>query len=468
MKKVFIPDTNVIVSGTKDGKDILTGFTGGKDANDVLITGTVLQELDKLKTHTGDVGYNAREFIRSLNELRLRGDLIKGVALEKGKVMVEPDGIKADYLPVGFDLSVPDNRIISTCIHLAKEHPKTHYVFISNDFSCCVNADICFKAAHVNIAIEGYENSRVRDSDIRYNGYAEIETDRQTIDRFYTERTLSPEDIVILSKENDNINDPTENEFFTFHSGSQSALSVYQNGRFNLIPADQSLGSGGWIKPKNQFQAYAMWMLKNKDIPLKILIGAPGTGKTFLSLAAGLDGTLGTRKHGGIYDKLLISRPITGFNEVGFMPGDLDDKLQYNNLSFTDNISQLLKHGEKEDPEQIDIQIRDLFATKTIEVCGLSFIRGRSLTDSFLICDEAQNANSTLIRDVVTRAGEGTSVVLAGDPNQIDVSFLDRYNAGIEFAASRMRGSKLCAILRFPTDATIRSSLSKDAAERMR
>lgn len=468
MKKVFIPDTNVIVSSTKDGKDILTGFVGGKDANDVLITGTVLQELDKLKTHTGDVGYNAREFIRSLNELRLKGDLIKGVSLERGKVMVEPDGIKADYLPVGFDLKSPDNRIISTCIHLAKEHPRTHYVFISNDFSCCVNADICFKAAHVGIVIEGYENSRVADSDIRYKGYSEIETDKQTIDKFYSKKTLLPEDVIIISKDCDDIDDPTENEFFTFHCGSQSALSVYQEGKFNIIPADQTLGSGGWIKPKNQYQAYAMWMLKNKEIPLKILIGAPGTGKTFLSLAAGMQGTIGKRRFGGDYDKLLISRPITGFDEVGFMPGDLDDKLQYNNLSFFDNIKQLLKHGEKEDPEQLDIHMRDLFTEKTIEVCGLSFIRGRSLTNSFLICDEAQNANSTLIRDVVTRAGEGTSVVLAGDPNQIDVSFLDRYNSGIEFAASRMRGSKLCAILRFPTEATVRSSLSKDAAERMR
>lgn len=468
MKKIFIPDTNVIISGTKDGKDILTGFVGGQDANDIVITGTVLQELDKLKSYPGDIGYNAREFIHSLNELRLKGDLTKGVSLKRGKVIVEPDGVKAEYLPAGFDISSPDNRIISTCIYLAKKHPRSHYVFISNDFSCCVNADICFKAANVKIVIEGYENSKVRDEDLVYTGHCEIATDKRTIDKFYEKKVLSPDEIVTLSIEDNDIGDLTENEFFTFTCGSQSALSVYQHGNFTLIPSDQSLGSGGWIKPKNKFQAYAIWLLKNEDIPLKILIGSPGTGKTFLSLAAGMDKTIGTKKHGARYDALLISRPITGFKEVGFMPGDLDDKLRYNNLSFTDNISQILKHGGKEDNEQIDIQVNDLFATKTIEVCGLSFIRGRSLSDSFLICDEAQNANATLMRDVVTRAGEGTSVVLSGDPNQIDVSFLNKYTNGLEFAASRMRGSDKCAILRFSAEASVRSPLAKEAAERMR
>ena len=149
------------------------------------------------------------------------------------------------------------------------------------------------------------------------------------------------------------------------------------------------------------------------------------------------------------------------------MPGDLDEKLRYTNLSYFDNLSVILGHGGEEDRDQVKMQIEDLFEMDTIEVCGLSFIRGRSLINSYLICDEAQNANSTLIRDVITRAGEGTSVVLAGDPRQIDVSTLDFHNNGLVYAASKMKGSPLCGIIRFPAEASVRSKLAQEVTKRM-
>ena len=221
------------------------------------------------------------------------------------------------------------------------------------------------------------------------------------------------------------------------------------------------------LKKISKDKAFTKWLLKNKDIPLKILIGSAGTGKTFLSLAAGLEDTIGTKKYGAYYDKMLISRPATGFDEIGFMPGDLDEKLRYTNLSYFDNLSVILGHGGEEDRDQVKMQIEDLFEVDTIEVCGLSFIRGRSLINSYLICDEAQNAGASLIRDVISRAGYGTSVVLAGDPRQIDISTLDRRNNGLEYAASKMKGSPLCGIIRFPAEASVRSPLAKEAAERM-
>lgn len=178
MTKYFILDTNVILSsGSGGGSKVLYGFQSGKDSNVVVITGTVLQELDNKKTAPGEIGYNARDFIRALDDLRAKGDLTKGVILEKGAVMVEPDGVDANLLPVGFSLDRADNRIISTCIFLAKKYPKQRFVYVSNDVSCRCNADICFRAAGVKVAIEGYKNDRI-DSDEEYKGY-EIINDRE-------------------------------------------------------------------------------------------------------------------------------------------------------------------------------------------------------------------------------------------------------------------------------------------------
>ncbi|MGN0241643.1 MAG: PhoH family protein [Candidatus Weimeria sp.] len=461
MVKTYILDTNIILNDPHS-------ITGGFADNNVIITSTTLQELDSKKRMGGETGFNARQCGKILDNLRQKGDLVKGVKNESGGITkVEPDGVYKDLLPTGYSMELADNRIISACISIKKRQGSSRkpVILVTDDILMRISATAAFSYAGVKIGVEGYENSHIADKDTLYNGWCEINTDKETIDKFYKQKSLTADDIILVEKTDDDINEPVENEFFTFRADSQSALTVYRHGRFMLINPEQSIG---WVRPKNELQTYAIWMLKNKDIPLKILIGSAGTGKTFLSLAAGLDGTLGTKKEGRIYDRILISRPITGFSEVGFMPGDLDEKLHYNNLSYIDNLERLAKHGEKEDREQIEMQVNDLFESKTIEVCGLSFIRGRSLSDSFLICDEAQNANSTLIRDVVTRAGEGTAVVLAGDPNQIDIGDLDRRNNGLEFAAARMKGSDKCAILRFPAEVSVRSPLAKEAAERMK
>ena len=252
----------------------------------------------------------------------------------------------------------------------------------------------------------------------------------------------------------------TDNEF-----NKKSALTVYQDGYLKLIGKQKTFGH---IKPLNAMQTYAIWALRQpaEVIPLVILIGPAGTAKTLLSLAVGMEFTY-AGSYEAKYNKVLLSRPNgIGFSNIGFLPGDLDQKLSPLMASYYDNMEVILGF-EDEDREQIRIQMEDILETGVVELCSLDFIRGRSLQNTYIICDEAQNASKGLIRDVVTRAGRGSKVILAGDPEQIDVPSLDKYNNGLVFAASTMMDSQYSAIITFDNSQSVRSELAKEAIRRM-
>ena len=449
MVKKFLLDTNILL---ENPHSMVDGFAD----NHVILCGTTLQELDKKKTVGGETGYNARECCRILDELRMQGDLLKGIKLPNGgKLSIEPDGVKSEYLPEGFSLEVPDNRIISSCIHIMRNSKRTPVILVTNDISMRINATIC------GVKVEGYKNSIIKTSG--YTGHIDLDVPTEYINSLYADKSLIlPEDIsdTLLA-----------NEFVTLHAGKQSALSVFRNGKLNLIK-EQTLFGG--IKPKNAMQKYAMWALTApaEEIPLVILLGPAGCAKTFLSLAAGLDGTYQTqRRSDSEYIKLLISRPTAqSFEDIGYLPGDLNDKLFNLYQSFYDNIEVLLSGNSRdmEDHQQVQTQMQDMFDDGVIEVCGLNFIRGRSLMNTYMICDEAQNASRTMIRDVITRAGIGTKLVIAGDPSQIDVPTLDKRNNGLVYAAEHMKGSPLCAIIQFDSGSSVRSPLAKEAIQCMK
>jgi len=220
-------------------------------------------------------------------------------------------------------------------------------------------------------------------------------------------------------------------------------------------------------------QSYAMWALSAPadEIPLVVLSGPAGTAKTFLSLAAGLDKTyVSHRNNDGDYSRIIISRPSAGgFNEMGFLPGDMKHKLDPLLSPYYDNMQILLSGSGKDkgDPDTVRMQMEEMFDRGIVEILALSFIRGRSLMDTYLICDEAQNASKSLIRDVITRAGKGTKIVVCGDPNQIDQPTLDRRNNGLVYAMEKMKGSPLAAIVKFDAEQSVRSELAKEAVKRM-
>lgn len=447
MVKRFVLDTNILL----DDANNVFGFAD----NTVIITGTTLQELDSKKKLNGDIGFNARECCRILDELRLKGNFITGIRLENGgKLIIEPNRVKQEFLPDGFNISVPDNRIISSCIYLNKNNIENKVILVTNDISMRINATIC------GVDVEGYRNDRVEESG--YSGHTDINVDTKIIDLLYKNESLEfhGQDVLL------------ENEFVTLHGkNNQSALSIYRNGKLKLIKKQVLFGN---VKPMNAMQTYAMYALKvpAEEIPLVILKGPAGTAKTFLSLAAGLDDTyVGMKKNDSKYYKLLISRPdASSYDSVGFLPGSLNDKLGPLLAPYFDNMEALLSgnNNVNEKNSQIQIQIDDMLESGIVEICALNFIRGRSLQNCYIICDEAQNASKALIRDVITRAGRGTKVVICGDAEQIDVPTLDKRNCGLTAAVEAMKNTKLAAIIEFNAANSVRSDLAQLAIQKMK
>lgn len=426
MKKYFVPDTNILLQYP----DALTGF----EENKVVILSTVLQELDSFKTANGTVGYNARETIRRIEYFRQKGNLLKGVRLDNGgTLLVEPDGIR-DNLPAGYNLHKADNQILSAVLSF-KKRKKSPVILVTNDISMRINATAC------GIEAESYKNDHIEQE---YEGTLNLTADESYINQLYKEHSAECQAEMY------------ENEYAVVTCGKQSALCIYRNGRLFLLPDNQHPYG---VKPYNAMQHFAVHALMDPEIPLVILKGAAGTAKTFLSLAAGLEQT-------DRYRKVMITRSntMTEDRSFGYLPGTLEEKMEPLLAPFIDNLEVLLRHGTMEDEEVIQTQINDMFETGIIQIAPLAYIRGRSIADSFLILDEAQNVSQNMIKDVITRAGSGTKIVICGDPDQIDNAItLDRNNNGLVYAAEKMKGSPLAAVVTFHTRDSIRSPLAKEA-----
>ena len=447
----------------------------GFDDNNVWITGTTLQELDaKKRLGSGEIRFNARECCRILDNMRQKEgySLLTGVQMDNGgKLFVQSAGVDRKYLPDGYSIDVPDNRIISTCHYIdefvsSKPELNGQVILVTNDVSLRVNADIC------GVCVQEYKNDIVKASG--YKGFDDVGNFERIDEIFKNGTMLCPDELISLNGEPLNgTGKPLENEYLTLHYGNASALTVYRAGLLTRIKEQMICG---WVKPKNSIQSYAMHALlaPPEEIPLVIISGPAGTAKTFLSLAAGMEKTYVSQKRGrndgGVYRKIMISRPNVETDAgFGYLPGDLQSKMDPLLAPYYDNLEILLRgRFQDESDEEIRIHIEDLLEDGVIEICPLSHIRGRNIPGAFIICDEAQNAKKSLIRDVVTRAGEGAKVVICGDPNQIDAPTLDIYNNGIVYAVESMKGDMTTAIINgIPAKDSVRSKLSQTAIQRM-
>lgn len=451
--KTYVLDTNILL----DDPNSLYGF----EDNNVLITGTTLQELDSKKSLSGELGFNARQTCRLLESLRQQGDLTKGVSLENGgKIFIEPNMIDETNLPSGYSLQLADNRIISSCISLKnKLKAKSNVILVTNDVSMRINASVC------GLEVQSYHNSQIKPIE-PYLGRVQIEiTDPMFINDLYANKALYVEEI---SDDLKHI-DLEENEFLILTCGNQSALAIHQNGMIKNIQKKNVFG----VTPKNASQVFALYALTApvEEIPIVILKGPAGCAKTFLSLAGGLDACYSNYfSHSKTkFDELLITRNnsmIPG-EDFGFLPGDILEKMTPLLAPFKDNLKALLRNNQKEDPEQIQMQIEDMFESKMLDVCPIAYMRGRSISNSYLIVDECQNTTKSQMRDIITRIGQGSKLVLCGDPDQIDNIYLDRFTNGLTFASERMKGSKYCAQITFTDEESVRSPLATDALKRL-
>lgn len=430
MKKTYVLDTNVLLHSALS----MESFAD----NDVVIPMAVIEELDKFKKNQDELGRNARQVIRRLDALRVRGNLREGVSLKNGHSMATGnllvltaasfDGMKLDddlknVFSSDLGSDSPDNRILRVAYALQKKGQ--YVVFISKDINLRLKADA------LGLKVEDYERGKV-DFESLYTGFQEIPTDRVSIDRLYREREVPYHKDMGLEI----------NEFAVFQveNAKQSAIARLQgDGKLHLLE------HGGervvWnISGRNKEQRMALDLLCDPEVKLVTLVGGAGTGKTLLALAAALQSTL----RDNLYERILVSRPIIPLgNDIGYLPGDKGAKLASWMQPIFDNLEFLLQ-GEERNGKQSHGSSRmtpeSLINSHRIELEALTYIRGRSIPRQFVIVDEAQNLTPHEIKTIVSRAGEDTKIVLTGDPQQIDNPYLDASSNGLTCAAQRMRG----------------------------
>ncbi|MCE3010081.1 MAG: PhoH family protein [Proteobacteria bacterium] len=412
-RKVVI-DTNVILFDAQ-------AITKFKDA-DVHIPISVIEEVDRFKRDPGENGRNARQFSRFVDMLREKGSLAQGVQLENSETIVH---INADFamagLPSEFDQEKADNRILATAMTLQKQFPRIKVELITKDINLRIKADV------LGVVATDYEPDGVDQEDM-YEGYQDIELTPQQIDAFYRDKKFVPEMKLIA------------NQYVIMKDKSNSNHSAI--GRFSaaegaIVPL-VTVPNGIWgIHARNAEQAFALDCLLNDEILMVSLVGKAGTGKTLLAIAAGLHKTLDE----GRFQRLLVSRPIFPMGrDIGYLPGDIEQKLNPWMQPIFDNVEFLMGSDKKAAG-----RAQELINQGMLNIEPLTYIRGRSIPKQYLIVDEAQNLTPHEIKTIITRAGSGTKVILTGDVYQIDNPYVDSANSGLTHAVERFKGHPIAA-----------------------
>jgi len=436
-KKYFVLDTSVLLYDPA----ALTAFAD----NEVVLPFQVIEELDKFKKDPSDTGYNARQVIRFLDRLREKGRLVDGVAVEETggtlRVVLEHD------LPVHPNLHPEnaDDRIIGVAYRLKEEGLPT--VFISKDINARIKSDA------LGIRTEDYEKHKVDFSHI-YLGYRELASDRRTIEHLREDKAIEPP-----------ADDLAPNEFVILTDAADAentAIGRFDAGQKSLVALRFGDKTYQNVSARNPQQQMAVELLMLDSVPLVTLLGPAGTGKTLLAVACGMQKVLAEKK----YEKLLVTRPIIPFGQdIGYLPGAKEEKLYHWMQPIFDNLAYILRTKKAGGNGGMDERIRDLLDSGALELEALTYMRGRSIPDQFIIVDEAQNLTPREIKTVVSRIGEDSKLVLTGDPWQIDNPYLDSSSNGLAYAAERMKGLDLAGHVMLAKSE--RSELASVAAQRL-
>lgn len=418
MSKTFVLDTNVILF------DPLAIFKFNE--NVVYIPLIVVEEVDRFKKDQNENGRNARHFSRLVDELRREGPLPKGVKLKNGGKLI----ISVDQTPATrhrmVDLTIPDNLILASAISLHEAGEDV--TLVSKDINLRLKADI------FGIVAEDYGKKDVSLDEI-YTGQRLFEVDSSDVTRFEKEKFFA------LSDETAKEERIYPNEYMIVcEKGNERrrALGRYSQSKKGIVPL-LNLREGVWgIYPKNLEQQFALDALLNEEIKLVTLVGKAGTGKTLLAIAAGLEMTIGREK----YNRLLVSRPVQPMGrDLGFLPGDVNEKLGPWMQPIFDNMDFLF--GVHRGPGTHNYE--ELINEGLLHIEPLTYIRGRSIAGQYLIVDEAQNLSPHEVKTIITRAGEGTKIILTGDCQQIDSPYLDEVNNGLVYCLDRLKSEDIIA-----------------------
>jgi len=421
MKKIFVLDTNVLLHDPQ----AIFAF----EDNEVIIPAVVLEEIDSKKRLADELGRNARQISRLMDGMRNKGHLHEGIQLDGGGLLkVELNHRSFLRVQELFVEMTNDNRILAVALnyHLEeqeKEEPK-RVVLVSKDVLVRVKADV------FGLPAQDYLSDRtVTENDI-YPGYLNLHVHPSVIDEFYTYRFLGVKSLPVIAKLHPNEFVILRDEMGT----SKSALLKVSPDGTKLEPLYISNDPVWGITARNAQQRMALELLLNDDIPLVTLSGKAGTGKTLLALAAALLKVEDEHK----YKKLLIARPVVPMGkDIGYLPGEKDEKLRPWMQPIYDNLEYLFDTKKSGDIDKI------LMGLGSIQVEALTYIRGRSIPGQFIIIDEAQNLSKHEVKTIVSRVGEGSKIVLLGDPEQIDHPYLDSVSNGLTYIVERFKGESL-------------------------
>lgn len=455
MQKTYVLDTNVLIQSPQ----ALLSF----EDNRIVLPLAVLEELDALKTSDGERGANARAAIRFLEGLRQSGSLTDGVALGGGSLRLETNCTNIQ-LPEGFPEHKNDNRILKVCLGLAEREAPV--ILVTKDIL------VRIKAQMLGIEAEDFTTEQAPEHDKQYTGRAEVYVDETLFDAF-PERPLAPQEIYQVTADGERQTVAlTANQFLILHADQSHGKT--QLGRFDgqrIVPLAFKKKHPYGVTPRNVGQTFLQeaLMTSAEEAPLVIVKGIAGTAKTFYALACGLWAIM--EQDAPVYRRILISRPNVHFDDdIGFLPGDESEKIAPLLRPTIDNLELLVDQNERErfrDEESLAGKVDELFARDIVAAQALNFIRGRSVTKTYLIIDEAQNLTPKQAKGIITRAGVGTKIILLGDPNQIDHPLLDDRTNGLSYAAEKMKGSPYCWQVTMTSEECERSVLAKDAATRM-
>lgn len=423
LPKIFVLDTNVILHDHRS----IYNF----QENDLVIPVAVLEELDKFKKGNDTINYNAREFVRNIDEIsdpRLFNG--HGFPLGKGRgtLTISLNRPFPKELEGAFKDDVQDHRILATSIWFKNNYGNRIVGLVTKD------VNLRMKAKALGMLAQDYLTDHIKEERISENQKRVITV--KGMEKVYIEKITNQPDGVSL--EEIRYPHPPCNQLYRFKRDAEGepVLGRYQERTRSIVAVTPQTAYG--ISPRNDEQTFAMDVLMNPDIKLISLTGTAGTGKTLLALASAL-------AQANIYDQILLARPVIPLTnqEIGFLPGDAKDKIGPYMLPLYDNLSVIKKNFRESSKE--NVQIEDMLRREKLLISPLAYIRGRSLSKVFFIVDEAQNLTPHEVKTIITRAGEGTKIVFTGDIQQIDQPYLDKWSNGLTHLSDKLFGEELFA-----------------------
>lgn len=408
MRKNYVLDTNVLIH---DPQSIFQF-----QDNNLFVPVYVLEELDKLKSEQSLRGRSSREACRILDDLRSQGSLSEGVKIGEGTFTIYVPKERR-ILQVALDPKSMDSGILQAVLEIKERNPDTKTILVTMDVNLRVRAE------SIDIQTASYESQSV-DASKMITGKIELKVGYGDIDKMFSDGKLTlPESDAEFVYDNVCVMmvDPDGKTALGRYKKKENAISPLK------LPKEGVMG----IKPRNKDQQFAFDLLLDDSIKLVSLVGLAGTGKTLLATAVGLSKILE-----GTYSRLLISRPVMPMGkDIGFLPGSLMEKLDPYMQPIYDNLELLMMTSGK---KKTNMKFEDLYKQDLIKVEPLTYIRGRSIPNQFLIVDEAQNLSPHELKTIITRCGDGTKIVLTGDPDQIDNPYMDKGSCGLSFAIEKL------------------------------